>query len=407
MRPLAPPGRAAEEFARVLDGTAPPELRERYAAQLRALERVAEVPLVSPRPAFTADLREQLLRAAETELVAAPSATVHQLRPREQGRTPRRLGTVAATLVIVGGTAGMAAAAGGALPGEALFPVKRGTEQVGTALSFGDAAKGRSLLGQAGTRLAEAQDLQGRGADDTLVAGSVDAFRSAADAGSQRLFDAYDTDPDTASLTLLRGFTSSQMDTLAAMAPGADPTVASALVDAADTLADIDQAALVRCGSCGPDDAVTTPTALAQGAGAATVDALLARPASQARVDREAMDALQTAQIQQLRRIAQQRAGELGDAPAEVRDALPAIPSTPHGPVASTLTAGTGAGEGLLSADGPVAGLLDGPVTELVTGVTGTVTQVTGTVPKTGTPLDQPVQDLTDTVDGVTSSVLP
>ena len=408
MRSLTPPGRAAEEFASVLDGTASPELRERYAAQLRTLERLSSASLVTPRPAFTAGLREQLLVAAETELVAAPDTTVRRLHPREQGRTSRRLGTVAATLVIVGGTAGMAAAAGGALPGEALYPVKRGTEQVGTALSLGDAAKGRSLLGQAATRLDEARDLQRRGADDADVAAAVDASRTTADAGAERLLDAYDLDADDASITRLRDFTATQMRGVDDLATDASPSVAAALVDAADALADLDQAARVRCDTCGPAGAVELPQALAQGAGAATVESLLARPVAQALADREAVRALETAQIVQLRRIAQQRAGELGDAPASVRDALPVVEGTAHGPVASTLTAGDAQGlGGLLSPEGPVTGIVQGPVTQLVTGVTGTVQQVTGTVPKTGTPLDQPVQDLTDTVDGITGGVLP
>ena len=70
----------------------------------------------------------------------------------------------AAALVIVGGTAGMAAAASGALPGESLYPIKRGVEQVAIAANLGDAAKGSALLGQAEERLEEVCALQSESA---------------------------------------------------------------------------------------------------------------------------------------------------------------------------------------------------------------------------------------------------
>ena len=58
----------------------------------------------------------------------------------------RRLVAAATAAILLGGTAGMAAAAQHALPGEALYPVKRGIERVETRLSGSDAGRGRDLL---------------------------------------------------------------------------------------------------------------------------------------------------------------------------------------------------------------------------------------------------------------------
>ena len=53
----------------------------------------------------------------------------------------------------------MAAAAQGALPGEALYPIKRGIEQAQAGLSMTSAGRGRDLLDQADDRLGEVQGL--------------------------------------------------------------------------------------------------------------------------------------------------------------------------------------------------------------------------------------------------------
>ena len=56
----------------------------------------------------------------------------------------------------------MATAAQNAMPGEALYPIKRGIEKAEAGLSLGSAARGRDLLHQATGRLGEAEGLVGR-----------------------------------------------------------------------------------------------------------------------------------------------------------------------------------------------------------------------------------------------------
>src|SRR6478735_4989561 len=190
MTPLFPAQRAAEEFERVLSGTADDAVAARYAELRDAVEQLRTLPEVTPRAEFVGDLRSRLMAAAETELVAVPKASLRAVPSLPEERTRRRnrrMGTIAASLVIVGGTAGMAAAASGALPGETLYPVKLGIEQVTTAVHFGDASQGKALLDQAATRLDEVRALQSQGTTDPdLVAATLDAFQSSADAGSTK-----------------------------------------------------------------------------------------------------------------------------------------------------------------------------------------------------------------------------
>ena len=125
MTPLFPAQRAAEEFERVLSGTADDAVAARYAELRDAVEQLRTLPEVTPRAEFVGDLRSRLMTAAETELVAVPKTTLRAVPSLPEERTKRRnrrLGTIAASLVVVGGTAGMAAAASGALPGRDPLP---------------------------------------------------------------------------------------------------------------------------------------------------------------------------------------------------------------------------------------------------------------------------------------------
>ena len=180
----------------------------------------------------------------------------------------------------------MAAAASGALPGESLYPIKRGIEQVTTAAHVGNAAKGSALLGQASQRLDEVDGLMSAGSPDAdLVSSTLDSFNDQANAGADKLFKAYQTDADSADIATVRDFTASEMSQIASLASSADPSTLGSLRDAADTLADIDQQATTLCASCGGGATLTPPGALAAGAGAATVKNLIARPVTQATAD--------------------------------------------------------------------------------------------------------------------------
>jgi hypothetical protein len=410
MTPLFPAQRAAEEFERVLSGTADDAVATRYAELLDAVEQLRAIPEVTPRAEFVGDLRSRLMVAAETELVGAtPRTTLRAVPALPEERTKRRhrrLGTIAASLVVVGGTAGMAAAASGALPGETLYPIKRGIEQVTTAAHFGDASQGKALLGQAATRLEEVRALQAEGnADPDVIAQTMDAFRSAADSGSAKLFSSYQSDGNQGDITAVRDFTTAQMADVAAMSSSADTATNDLLVNAADTLADIDAQARGLCSACQPTSPLAPPQALSAGAGAASVANLLASPVSQVKTEAATIAAARAARIKALQQVAQHQADTLPKLPIGTKpDGTPnySLPSTP-GSAENPLT-------NVVTPDGKLLPTVTSgaAVKDLVSGVTSTVSTVTGgaTDPLTK-PLDDAVKDLGDTVGKTTGDLLP
>ena len=157
------------------------------------------------------------MTAAETELVAAPRVVRHLPADPRPPKRNRRLGTVAASLVIVGGSAGMAAAASGALPGEPLYPIKRGVEQVATAVRLGDASKGKALLDQAATRLDEVRAAPGAGLSRPRPGREPPSKPSGAPPTRARPSCSRPTRPsgDTEDITTVRDFTAEQMADIA------------------------------------------------------------------------------------------------------------------------------------------------------------------------------------------------
>ncbi len=380
----------AEELQDALSGRASAEVEQRQADLLRTVALLTERPPVQPRPEFVADLRERLMLAAEHELVAAPAAAapVVRLQP-SPSRTRRRLGTLAASLAIVGGTAGMAAAAEGSLPGDPLYALKRGGEQVVTAVQRDDAARGRVELRHAATRLDEARALQDDGADPALVVRSIEDFRTLADSGAERLFTDYQADDDAASVAAVHDFSAEQLPQLEAL-DTEEPAVQSIALEAADLLRSLDLQAGTLCGDCGGATALPASDQLAQAAGAASIDALLARPAEQARLDAQALGELDRDQIRQLGQLAEREADQLPELPTG--EGWPRTEATPRGPVASTLTT-------TAQAAGQTVQGTTRAVDDLVRGLGDGLSGVTGQVPGLTGPLEQPVRGLTDTVD--------
>ena len=396
MTSLFPSQRAAEDFDSVVEGLASPAVADRYADLFATVETLRTQPEVLPRAEFASDLRSRLMTEAATVLVPA-APVVRRLEPSRARKRNRRIGTLAAGLVIVGGTAGMAAAAQGSLPGDALYPVKRGIEQASVAVHPSDAGKGAAQLDQARTRLAEVKALQAQDSpDEALIASTLESFRSAAAAGSDKLFTAYQADGDTSDISTVRAFTSDQMAQVADLSDASIPVDGDQLVDTADLLADIDQQARVLCAACAPQAPLQPPAALSSGAGAASVDNLLARPVSQVRAD---VAQAQAARIARLQAAAERSAQAVAQVERENKAAANA-PARATDPVTNTVTP-----DGRLVPSVTTAGKT--AVKDLVSGVTGTVTTVTQGVTKNKTPLDPVVKGLTDSVDGLTEQLLP
>lgn len=261
--------REAEEFARVLDGPVSTEVADRYAELTRAVTLLRERPRPTPRPDFVLDLRERLMVAAETDLVPATPET-GSARTSASRKGHRRLATIAAATVFVGGTAGMAAAAQGTLPGDSLYPIKRGLENVQLHLNTSDTARGHDLLSQAATRLQEAQDLLAEPrtpARDQLIDEALRAAATSANSGSDLLFTHYQQTQSASDIADVRKFANAQMGILGSLA-GQHGLGGIHLRQVGDALAAIDQQAQVLCSACSdlpdaavPDDVLTLSSA--------------------------------------------------------------------------------------------------------------------------------------------------
>ncbi|MEV7596578.1 DUF5667 domain-containing protein [Kitasatospora sp. NPDC089797] len=126
-----------------------------------------------PGPALDQEVRTvqraQLMAAFEQAFAGGPGAVVPRqrrhraIRTAPRGRWSRRfaIGGLVAGLA-VGSLAGAAAASSNALPGDTLYGMKRGLEGLRLDLADSDSERGELLLGNAATRLGEANALVGQ-----------------------------------------------------------------------------------------------------------------------------------------------------------------------------------------------------------------------------------------------------
>lgn len=244
--------RRADEFAAAVDGRS-----RAVSEELRPLVSVAtalreeHLESVAPRPEFAAELRALLMAEAERSL--SPDAPL-VLRPRQHGPRERRLAVAASVAVLLGGSAGMAAAAQNALPGDALYPIKRGIESAEAGLSVSTAGRGEDLLRQADGRLAEVEGLlAGSPTAAPQVPGTIEDFIGQAQEGAELMLASFEETSDPGTVVAVREFAASSIAMLQEIARTAPPEAQDELAAAAMTLADIDARAAELCPSCGDD----------------------------------------------------------------------------------------------------------------------------------------------------------
>ncbi|CAL9537553.1 hypothetical protein SUDANB176_04179 [Streptomyces sp. enrichment culture] len=234
-------GTAAEQS----EGSAPaPAAAESERARLLTLASgLGALPRPELDPEVKAVQRAQLVAAFEAMLqegTAAGEATDRPV-PEQRSRRPRgahratplgglrprsRLakGLTAGGLsvgVAAGALGGVAAASSDALPGDSLYGLKRGIEDVKLGLADGDAERGRIHLDHASTRLGEARRLMERGRSGPLDHESLGEIRRAlsgmrhdASEGHRLLLEAYERDPDSLSpMRELSSFSRSHRET--------------------------------------------------------------------------------------------------------------------------------------------------------------------------------------------------
>ncbi len=240
----------AEEFEALLNGTS--------SSRRADLDRLAGVVTTlrehsgaTPRPDFTASLREQLMAEAATVLTG--EAKTLALPVRRAGARQRRIVAAATAAVFIGGTTGMAAASQNALPGDALYPIKRTLERAQAGLNTSDANKGKDILAQAGDRLAEVQDLLGRSMSAPEVPATIDDFSEQAAQGSALLIQAFEDKRNPQDIAAVRSFAASSLTVLQELAKTAPPQAQEALAEAARLLQALDEQALGLCSQCAAD----------------------------------------------------------------------------------------------------------------------------------------------------------
>lgn len=189
--------RRAERFAQLLDETSGGPRRHTRSQSDDRLTELAAIghtlsavrPAVQVDPEFRTGLRAMLVATAERDGIGDPAPSepapgVHTAVPapraaglfaRGTGRRIRArgaivLGVAAGALAV----SGISAASENAVPGDALYGVKRSTERAQLAMAGSDITRGQLSLGFARTRLDEAAALAGDSPDFPPVLDDMD-----------------------------------------------------------------------------------------------------------------------------------------------------------------------------------------------------------------------------------------
>ncbi|MDV9191222.1 DUF5667 domain-containing protein [Streptomyces sp. SR27] len=241
--------RRANAFAQALEdreaegaATEQPEAPAEPAEQGRLLalaNGLGELPKPQLDPEVKVVQRAQLVAAMEAMLMegsAAAGPTVpeqraaggkgsHRASPlrklRPRSRWTKGLAAGGLTVgVAAGAFGGVAAASSDALPGDSLYGLKRGMEDIKLGMADDDADRGGIYLDQASTRLSEARRLMERGRIGDLDHESLTEIRRAlggmkhdASEGHRLLRQAYDRDGEIGPMARLNSFAQAHRDT--------------------------------------------------------------------------------------------------------------------------------------------------------------------------------------------------
>jgi hypothetical protein len=161
----------------------------------------------------------------------------------------------------------MGFASQGSLPGDPLYPFKQGIEKVQVATAGSLLDKGNEQLGQASTRLSEAQGLARQGSSDPGTSIQIQSvlfdFSNQAYDGTATLLNAYSDDHAEQAIVDLRTFTGKSVDTLSELQRQVPPAALKSVGTAAFQMQADDAVAVQACSSCTSQPALVLPAALA------------------------------------------------------------------------------------------------------------------------------------------------
>ena len=249
--------RRADVFADALESRATAATSAPATARLVGVARsIRDASLESPDGQFAGVLRERLM--AEAPHALSPQRVVHVRPVRDPMATGtpgrQRLAAASAVLAVAGGSFGLVTASAQALPGDALYSVKRGVEQTDLALQRGDGAEGRTNLQHAGERLAEVEAMVEDGTVDSqesaLAAEALEDFTSQADAGARELLEAYANGRDASAITEISDFSLASSSSLAGLSKALPQSTGPAYAEAAGMVTELSRASSRICASC-------------------------------------------------------------------------------------------------------------------------------------------------------------
>lgn len=223
----------ADRFAQLLDEAegvrrrrAHSHARSHLDAELAELveagHALRDIPInVTPDPIFKRDLRAMLIATAEREGIGDtaihPEPTgLRAVWSKPVGARPRR-GRGAIVIGIAAGTlalSGVSVASGEAIPGDALYGMKRSTERAQLALAGSDLSRGQLYLDFARTRLNEAYALRSNEAGFT---GALRDMDSETQDGVRMLIGFAMTRNDTTALDAVDSFVDAQRTLVGSM----------------------------------------------------------------------------------------------------------------------------------------------------------------------------------------------
>jgi hypothetical protein len=271
MTPLFLARRRAERFDSMVEGGRRDDVERATEELLELVGALRSVPEAHARPEFVADLRERLMTAADTELV--PAAAARRRREAERltiksrhSRRERRIAVAIGAAAVIGATTSMAVASQSAIPGDALYPLKRAIENTEAGFSVGDDAKGETILGNASRRLDEVDKLsKKKDPDAKLVTQTLNTYAQQFTDGSNALLADYEANGNSGSVRQVHQDAADGVTALSHLEGLIPSSAHGALLNAAQTLFAIDADATNLCPTCG-DGLTELPSQLVAGA---------------------------------------------------------------------------------------------------------------------------------------------
>ncbi|KJY43552.1 hypothetical protein VR41_02565 [Streptomyces sp. NRRL B-1568] len=207
--------------------------------------------------------RAQLIAAMEAQFAGGGAATVpeprtgaaagrgaHRLsRLRPRSRWSKGLAAGGLTVgVAASAFGGVAAASSNALPGDTLYGLKRGMEDLKLGMADGDRDRGGLFLDQASTRMQEARRLMERGRSGHLDHESLSEIRKTlsgmthdATEGHRLLHAAYERDGSLGPMRLLSSFTATHRESWSQLRQKLPPQLTDMVDEVSSVFAAIDE----------------------------------------------------------------------------------------------------------------------------------------------------------------------